>query len=58
MRHFIEFGYSNQIKSESFADGLELKMCRITNAVKCLPPQNKPTGTENQISAINFWLPN
>jgi len=35
-----EFGYSNQIKSESLTDGLELKCCRITNAVKCLPPQN------------------
>ena len=41
-----EFGYSNQLKSESLDDGLELKNCRITNAVKCLPPQNKPTGEE------------
>jgi uracil-DNA glycosylase len=49
-----EYGYSNQIKSESLADGLELKMCRITNAVKCLPPQNKPTGTE--ISQCNQFL--
>jgi uracil-DNA glycosylase len=49
-----EFGYSNQIKSESLADGLELKMCRITNAVKCLPPQNKPTGSE--INQCNQFL--
>jgi len=49
-----EFGYSNQIKSESLTDGLELKMCRITNAVKCLPPQNKPTGTE--INQCNQFL--
>jgi uracil-DNA glycosylase family 4 len=49
-----EFGYSNQIKSESLADGLELKQCRITNAVKCLPPQNKPTGTE--INQCNQFL--
>lgn len=27
-------------------DGLQLHDCRITNAVKCLPPQNKPTGAE------------
>jgi len=48
-----EFGYSNQIKSESLTDGLELKRCRISNAVKCLPPQNKPTGTEiNQCNAF------
>jgi uracil-DNA glycosylase family 4 len=49
-----EFGYSNQVKSESLADGLELKLCRITNAVKCLPPQNKPTGAE--INQCNPFL--
>lgn len=27
-------------------DGLELIDCRITNAVKCVPPENKPTGPE------------
>jgi uracil-DNA glycosylase family 4 len=27
-------------------DGLELTGCRITNAVRCVPPQNKPTGEE------------
>ncbi len=27
-------------------DGLALRDCRITNAVRCLPPQNKPTGAE------------
>jgi uracil-DNA glycosylase family 4 len=49
-----EFGYSNQIKSESLTDGLVLKNCRITNAVKCLPPQNKPTGEE--INQCNAYL--
>lgn len=49
-----EFGYSNQVKSESLADGLALKNCRITNAVKCLPPQNKPTGDE--IKQCNNFL--
>lgn len=49
-----EFGYSNQILSESLQDGLVLKNCRITNAVKCLPPQNKPVGTE--ISQCNAYL--
>jgi uracil-DNA glycosylase family 4 len=49
-----EFGYSNQIKSESLTDGLTLKNCRITNAVKCLPPQNKPTGDE--INQCNAYL--
>lgn len=28
------------------ADGLRLRGCRITNAVRCVPPQNKPTGAE------------
>lgn len=27
-------------------DGLELMNCRITNAVRCLPPENKPIGSE------------
>jgi uracil-DNA glycosylase family 4 len=29
-------------------DGLKLRGCRITNAVKCVPPQNKPVGAEVQ----------
>lgn len=49
-----EFGYSNQVLSESLNDGLTLKNCRITNAVKCLPPQNKPVGTE--INQCNHYL--
>lgn len=27
-------------------DGLQLAGCAITNAVRCVPPQNKPTGPE------------
>ncbi len=27
-------------------DGLRLRDCMITNAVRCLPPQNKPIGSE------------
>jgi uracil-DNA glycosylase family 4 len=27
-------------------DGLELADCMITNAVRCVPPENKPTGAE------------
>jgi uracil-DNA glycosylase family 4 len=49
-----EFGYSSQLKSESLEDGLVLQGCRITNAVKCLPPQNKPTGEE--INLCNQFL--
>ncbi|MCB9931690.1 MAG: uracil-DNA glycosylase [Alphaproteobacteria bacterium] len=36
------------------ADGLELVDCRIVNAVRCLPPQNKPTGAE--IAACRPYL--
>ena len=27
-------------------DGLQMQDCRITNAVRCVPPKNKPTGEE------------
>ncbi len=48
-----KFGFANKAESISAADGLKLKNCRITNAVKCLPPQNKPTGSEiNQCNAF------
>lgn len=50
----FDFGYSNQAESVALDDGLQLDGCRITNAVKCLPPQNKPTGTE--INRCNGFL--
>lgn len=49
-----KFGYSNKPDSISAKDGLKLTNCRITNAVKCLPPQNKPTGEE--INTCNSFL--
>lgn len=48
------FGFSNKPVSEHVKDGLRLKQCRITNAVKCLPPENKPTGEE--INTCNGYL--
>ncbi len=36
------FGFASRPESRHAGDGLELRDCRITNAVKCLPPQNKP----------------
>ncbi len=50
----FNFGYSNQKESKALDDGLKLNNCRITNAVKCLPPQNKPTGVE--INQCNQFL--
>jgi len=35
-------------------DGLELVNCRVTNAVRCVPPQNKPIGSE--IASCNPFL--
>ena len=43
-----KFGFANRPESLSADDGLELADCRITNAVKCLPPQNKPVGEEEK----------
>lgn len=40
------FGFASRPASESANDGLELTNCRITNAVKCLPPANKPETAE------------
>jgi uracil-DNA glycosylase family 4 len=42
----FDFGFGSRPVSESADDGLELRRCRIANAVKCLPPLNKPTGQE------------
>jgi uracil-DNA glycosylase len=41
-----KFGFATRPVSESAADGLELIRCCITNAVKCLPPANKPETAE------------
>ena len=44
----FRFGFATRPVSESVDDGLELIDCRISNAVKCLPPQNKPLPLEMQ----------
>jgi len=41
-----EFGFARGTYAESPDDGLELLDCRITNAVRCVPPENKPVGEE------------
>ena len=39
-------GYANQPNSDHRDDGLRLRECFITAAVKCAPPANKPTPIE------------
>ena len=41
-----EFGFARGDYRASADDGLELVDCRITNAVRCVPPENKPTPKE------------
>lgn len=45
-RTLHEFGFASAPESVSTDDGLRLRDCRITNAVRCLPPANKPLPTE------------
>ncbi len=47
-------GLATRPVSETADDGLGLLGCRITNAVKCLPPANKPVTSE--IVSCNTYL--
>jgi uracil-DNA glycosylase family 4 len=40
------FGFAQGTYDARPDDGLTLSDCRITNAVRCVPPENKPTGAE------------
>jgi uracil-DNA glycosylase family 4 len=50
----FEQGFSTAAVSKSSTDNLALRNCRITNAVRCLPPKNKPIGEE--INNCNGYL--
>jgi len=50
----FDLGLSSAPESTAADDGLELHGVRITNAVKCLPPQNKPDTSE--IRQCNSFL--
>jgi len=39
-------GFANQPDATAVGDGLELQDLYITNAVKCLPPENRPNAEE------------
>ncbi len=53
-RTLFELGLATAPTATAIDDGLELRHCRITNAVKCLPPHNKPTSQE--VTACNRYL--
>jgi uracil-DNA glycosylase family 4 len=48
------FGFASAPASRARDDGLRLRDCRISNAVKCVPPRNKPAGDE--VRACNGFL--
>ncbi len=50
----IKFGFASGTFKASPDDGLQLVRTRITNAVRCVPPQNKPTPAE--IKSCNSFL--
>jgi uracil-DNA glycosylase len=50
----FKFGFATHGGSASANDNLQLTGCRITNAVKCLPPGNKPEPDE--IRQCNGYL--
>ncbi len=53
-RTLIDHGFARGDYRAAPDDGLELIDCRITNAVRCVPPENRPTRTE--INACRRFL--
>lgn len=53
-RTLHEHGFASRADSVSARDGLRLLGCRITNAVKCLPPANRPLPAE--VRGCNAFL--
>jgi len=42
----LKFDLARGVYGENIHDSLQLNNCRIANAVRCVPPQNKPTVQE------------
>ena len=53
-RTLHRFGFASRPESYASDDGLQLLNCRISNSVKCVPPQNKPLPAE--IRTCNQYL--
>lgn len=51
-----KYGFSTGVFDQRPDDGLQLVNCRITNAVRCVPPENKPTPAE--MKTCNRFLQN
>lgn len=49
-----KFGFAHGCYQKCKNDGYELENVRVTNAVRCVPPQNKPSGDE--IKACSRFL--
>lgn len=49
----LKFGFAEGQYQARPDDGLRLVNCRITNAVRCVPPENKPTPQEMS-TCLNF----
>jgi uracil-DNA glycosylase len=50
----LELGFARGHYRARPDDGLELVDCRIANAVRCVPPQNRPQGAE--VNACRLFL--
>ncbi len=45
-KSLFQMGWTNDRNQNKAGDGFRLNACRVTNAVCCVPPQNKPTAAE------------
>jgi uracil-DNA glycosylase len=53
-RTLIKFGFAEGVYGADPTDGMVLRDCRVTNAVRCVPPANLPTPVE--IKGCNPYL--
>ena len=51
----IKFGFAAGSYHAKKDDGLRLKNCRISNAVRCVPPKNKPLSAEINTCQQFLW---
>ena len=51
----LDGGFAIGVYGRQSDDGLQLVDCRITNAVRCVPPQNKPIGAEKETCRSQCW---